>query len=479
MKRKLKIMMAVMAVAMSFQSCAQISENDFVEIPGRDIKMLKTEVTQELYESVMGNSPKSYVGADRPIELISWYDAIYFCNRLSEIKGKNPVYAVDGETDVKKWGYTPHEEEEIEGEITQNTKANGFRLPTIEEWKYAAKGGENYEYAGSNNLDEVGWYDENSNNRTHPVAQKKPNGYGLYDMSGNVLEWVWDSHYYYARYYCGGSYGNGVNRCGVDNRNYHNASNRYSSIGFRLVCITERRAAEIVAEKKAEEERRKKIMSDEIVQSIFVKVPDKNYSIVATEVTQKQYESVMGENPSEHKGDYLPVEQVSWYDAIYFCNKLSEMKGKNPVYAVDGETDVKKWGYTPHEEEEIKGRITQNINASGFRLPTLEEWQYAASGGEDYIYAGSDDLDEVGWYDDNSDDKTHPVAQKKANGYGLYDMSGNVWEWVWDSSSGYYCYYCGGGYGNRDFSCEVGNGNSHGADYRNDDVGFRLVCPSK
>ena len=239
MKRKLKIMVAVMAVAvaMSFQSCARISENDFVEIPGMNIKMLKTEVTQELYESVMGNSPRGFVGADRPIESISWYDAIYFCNRLSEIKGKKPVYAVDGETDVKKWGYTPHENKLIRGEITQNTEASGYRLPTYEEWTYAASGGENYTYAGSDDLDEVGWYDDNSDNRTHPVAQKKANGYGLYDMSGNVWEWVWDSDDYDdLRYYCGGSHFNNAGDCVVDFRCSYFASLRDYGIGFRLVC---------------------------------------------------------------------------------------------------------------------------------------------------------------------------------------------------------------------------------------------------
>ena len=226
---------------------------------------------------------------------------------------------------------------------------------------------------------------------------------------------------------------------------------------------------------KAEKER----LVAEIVQSIFVKVPGKNYSIMATEVTQKLYKEVMGENPSYHKGDDLPVEQVSWYDAIYFCNMLSLLKNLEPVYSVNGETYVTTWNYTPHQGNSIKGEITQNTSAKGYRLPILEEWQYAAKGGENYRYAGSDDLDEVGWFCDNCDNRTHPVAKKKPNGYGLYDMSGNVWEWVWDSSSGSSRYRCGGSYYFSGNYCEVGSRDNRDADYRGNGIGFRLVCPSK
>ena len=191
----------------------------------------------------------------------------------------------------------------------------------------------------------------------------------------------------------------------------------------------------------------------------FVKIPGKTYSVMKTEVTQKLYETIMGTNPSEFKGNYNPVEKVSWYDAVEFCNALSEYLGYEPVYTRDGSS------------------VTWNENANGFRLPTVEEWQYAAKGGENYKYSGSDNLDSVGWYADNSGDVTHPVAQKKSNHYGLYDMSGNVCEWCWDSYSYSLRYDCGGGWCYYDSGCKVDYRNAIAADYGYDKIGFRLVRP--
>ena len=401
-----------------------------VKIPGKDYSISRTEVTQKLYESVMGENP-SYFCRDNedldedelknlkrntsnyPVENVSWYDAIYFCNKLSEKKGLQPVYAVNGETRVRKWNYKPHNEDEIYGEITQNIFADGYRLPIEEEWVYAAKGGEVYDYSGSDDIDKVAWYDDNSNLVTHPVAQKKPNGYGLYDMNGNVWEWYWYDEDYDYRCFRGGCYYSNVYHLGAETGS---ADERSDSVGFRIV--------------RSDLKNYKKIYKN----LNMVKIPGKDYSIGKTEVTQKLYESIMGENPSEFKGKNNPVENVSFFDAIYFCNKLSMIYGLECAYALDNEIDINEWNYTPNKGEKPYYKAFQcNEDANGFRLPTPEEWRYAEKGGQDFKYAGSDNIDEVGWCGSNSKNTTHPVATKKGNGYGLYDMQGNVTEWCLES----------------------------------------------
>jgi formylglycine-generating enzyme required for sulfatase activity len=134
-----------------------------------------------------------------------------------------------------------------------------------------------------------------------------------------------------------------------------------------------------------------------------------------TQVTQGQYRGVTGENPSLFKGsDDLPVEKVSWNDAIAFCNKLSELEGLKPYY--QSGAGVPSGG-------------------DGYRLPTEAEWEYACRAGTTTRYSFGDDeasLAEFAWFDANSSGKTHPVGQKRPNTFGLYDMHGNVWEWCWD-----------------------------------------------
>ena len=213
----------------------------------------------------------------------------------------------------------------------------------------------------------------------------------------------------------------------------------------------------------------------------MIKVPAKDFMIGKTEVTQALYEKVMGINPvidSYDKDPEKPVTCVYLYEAIMFCNKLSEQCGLTPVYSINGKKKTDKWGYDNKNPEKFYKAIKIDTNADGFRLPTVAEWHYAAKGGQDYIYSGSNNLDEVGWYGKNSKWSIHKVAQKKPNGYGLYDMSGNVSEWCWDVNprNGNNRYHCGGSCYDYDDDCKVSyTRNIYGRSWRNE-VGFRIVC---
>jgi formylglycine-generating enzyme required for sulfatase activity len=186
---------------------------------------------------------------------------------------------------------------------------------------------------------------------------------------------------------------------------------------------------------------------------------EKAFHMCKYEVTQKQWRAIMGDNPSHFKGDDLPVEAVSWNDVQEFIKKLNDKEG----------TDK-------------------------YRLPSEAEWEYACRAGTTTRYSFGDSESKLGdyaWYTDNSDRKTHPVGQKKPNSWGLYDMHGNVWEWVQDSwHYGYdgapadgsvwgrdepYRVFRGGGWGYDAGDCRSAFRRCGDPRIRRDDLGFRIL----
>ena len=166
------------------------------------------------------------------------------------------------------------------------------------------------------------------------------------------------------------------------------------------------------------------------------------------EVTRGEFKEVMGTDPSaasaydkdgnELTGDAVlnnPVNHVNWYAAIAYCNKLSLKENLTPCYSVSGVTDWENLAYNsiPTSRNSTWDALTYDKEADGYRLPTEAEWEWLARGGENYTYAGSDTADDVAWYETNTNGTgTREVKTKQANGYGLYDMSGNVDEWCYD-----------------------------------------------
>jgi formylglycine-generating enzyme len=182
-------------------------------------------------------------------------------------------------------------------------------------------------------------------------------------------------------------------------------------------------------------------------------------------VTRELYRAVRGEAPASAAGPRTPVTEVSWKDAIRFCNLLSEAAGLTPCYSLGDEKD-------PDAQD-----VRCDWAADGYRLPSEAEWEYACRAGDLGVRYG--ELDEIAWYRGNSGDRVHEVAAKAPNAWGLHDMIGNVWEWCWDLYDpgvyGPYRVFRGGGAYDPPRGCRASCRRRSHPTLRIDDLGFRLA----
>ena len=240
-----------------------VNEPTMVRIPGRNYEIGKYEVTQGEWKAVMGNNPSRFnnCGDSCPVEQVSWNDIQIFIQKLNQQTGKQ------------------------------------YRLPTEAEWEYACYGGSQRAYCGGSNLDSVGWSSKNSNIQTHPAGQKQANGYGLYDMSGNVLELTndcWEENCL-KRVLRGGSFEQDER---ADERSgWAKLAGRISNMGFRLAKTLPDGKASYTDSSPAtspDTQQRQHVIQE----PVMVRIPGRNYEIGKYEVTQGEWKAVMSNNPS-------------------------------------------------------------------------------------------------------------------------------------------------------------------------------------
>ena len=536
----------------------------------------EAEVTQELYEKVIGNNPSNFQGDDedkkvqeceeqgkRAVESVSWYDAVFFCNELTKrVNGGSDVECVYTITDIER-NHPKNPLSISKANVVQDITKKGFRLPTEAEWEWACRAGTQNKYSGcekDEELNDYAFYYENSNVRSHEVKKKKPNAFGIYDMSGNVGEWCYDSYAEKVlldgknpknengkeKIIRGGSFNADPIGCTKSVQGHAEPVFIWFSTGFRIACSSVSESSKPNQEKKytvnfevAGDGGSLKAISDgrEVYSNTvlphgscieFLATPSENYKvdewegvkvtpkdsnkatviltkdlsvkvkfvakqgivedsnglitipvpkeaivgegnsgvfvsgrkvilspykIAKTEVTYKLWKEVydwaktkgysIANEGEKGSGDDFnetePVTRVSFRDAIVWCNAYTEKifnSTEECVYRKKDSDQVIK----DSSLAEVCDTAFFNKSKKGFRLPTEAEWEWAArAGDEKTTHSGTNDeteLETYAWYEKNSDYKTHVVATKKANGFGLYDMSGNVWEWCFDFWSG-------------------------------------------
>ncbi|MGL4942460.1 MAG: formylglycine-generating enzyme family protein [Thermoguttaceae bacterium] len=406
----------------------------------RGFWMLETEVTQEMWESMMEYNPSEYEGKRLPVERVHWYDCQGFIQKLNKLV------------------------------VTSQGMSFKFALPTEAQWEYACRAGTTGAFGGTGNHAEMCYTVEPfvGERGQQEVGKMKPNAWGLYDMHGNVNEWCQDLYDDYKsgnvtdpvvllsagsyRVYRGGDWRRRENNAFFCRSAYRGRCEsdvaHNDQIGFRIVGEAETEEAANECKAKAERVARERISREALLQAgerkaltingveyalrwcppgaFMMGCPKdeqaryagldepqhhvtltKGFWMLETEVTQEMWESAMDRNYSEPKGKRLPVNGVGWYSCQDFLQKLNQ--------------------------------VTVPFQGMKFALPTEAQWEYACRAGTTGAYGGSGNLDEMGWYRERDDSKStiNEVGKKKPNAWGLYDMHGNMDEWCQDREGDY------------------------------------------
>ncbi|MEG2420871.1 MAG: SUMF1/EgtB/PvdO family nonheme iron enzyme [Oscillospiraceae bacterium] len=518
------------------------------------------EVTQEQFKSVMGwnpsllqgNGPVTIVDSNgtphvynrtaangenpnkRPVERVSWFNAIVFCNKLSMKEGLTPAYVLGGYTDPKYWGRTPTEatgDSAVWSKMRIVQGSTGYRLPTDAQWGYAAQG------KGSPDVvaDETGWYADNANHQTHEVGRKAPNAFGLYDMYGNAMEYVWDWKHANPPIYDqtdpmgslenydnnpdfrgvrGGSFEIPKEDCSGKSPHWFGefaTRNTRGSSGFRVMRpdpaafpYPDKPVVQgmswipggtyTMGSPESEVGRRSyETQTQKTVEGFYMDT---------CELTQQQIYDLTGARYGYHargstylavseSWDGLPVENISWYLAIKLCNLRSRAENLDPAYSIKDSTNPSKWGLVPTAQNADWDAVKLMEGSNGYRLPTEVQWEYACRAGTTTAYNnGTDSLkkgditkENLAWYHETSmyrgegGLKSHEVGFLPANAFGLHDMHGNVGEWCWDKSNDGKRSYRGGSHSSPADSIRSAAHFHDAPHVKSEFIGLRMVRP--
>ena len=481
----------------------------------------------------MDRGPSEH-GPNEPVTEMSWLDAVAWCNALSEHEGKTPCYYIDPEFKtpfhkVRERQLTRELNAKYVPKVYPKWKADGYRLPTVGEWRAAL--------ANAPRTAEHGWIQSNSNDTTHPVGTLEPNSAGMYDMIGNVWEYVWDAgdaHDPTAENAQHTVLGGGIHfpedptkRSASPYGDEPHVTGSYK-VGFRVV----RREAGLpkppltngggetdiptwtFARGQKTVDAKPEPTKEPVLQMVSLPKGEAIAALAMSkcEISYAQWKraydwgvakgysfngdgdmgSMDWQTPQHSHGPAEPVTQIWYYDMLSWCNALSEMEGLTPCYYADPDKQTvyrhafpgrlpmmpRRGKKRPECFRSRGGVLHLDSNADGYRLPTPQEWVYASRPGG----RSSTDNAHV-WCTENSGGKTHPVGTKLPNAFGLHDMGGNVFERLQGNGQGRLPVYGG--------SFRYGKATRSSRYFRSDataqattygaypEVGFRVVRRSK